>query len=159
MGTICGADCSQCWMKEKCGGCAETGGRPFGGDCVLASCCRDKGQKSCAECTSCEYRARLMEEYNSLGIADMPRVEQLHALNGGFVNLEYTLPSGQHIKFWKDANIYLGNQLEKLYGDRCYGLTADDEYLLVCEYGENGSDPKIVCFQRRPQYPQHKPKE
>lgn len=29
------------------------------------------------------------------------------------------------------------------------GLTADENYLLVCEYGENGADAEIVIFKRR----------
>ena len=32
--------------------------------------------------------------------------------------------------------------------DRCYGLTADDTHLLVCEYGEGGTDAEIVIYQR-----------
>ena len=44
----------------------------------------------------------------------------------------------------------MGNQLCKKDGSgRCYGLTADENYLLVCEYGENGSDPEIVVYRRR----------
>jgi hypothetical protein len=38
---------------------------------------------------------------------------------------------------------------KKISGYRCYGLTADENYLLVCEYGENGKDPEIVVFRRR----------
>lgn len=32
---------------------------------------------------------------------------------------------------------------------RCYGLTADENYLLVCEYGDNGANPEIVIFKKR----------
>jgi hypothetical protein len=43
---------------------------------------------------------------------------------------------------------YYINQLEKNGSPRCYGLTADEKYLLVCEYGEGGTDAEIVVFKR-----------
>ena len=43
MDSICGLDCSKCGLKESCGGCAATNGHPFGGSCVIAVCCDDKG--------------------------------------------------------------------------------------------------------------------
>lgn len=151
METICGANCSKCNVKETCGGCIKTNGHPLGGTCIIASCCQTKGYQQCYDCSKsvCEYKSQLIKEFNSLKIKDMPKVTELYHLNGAFVNLEYTLPGGQAIKFWKDNNIYLGNQLHKNNSNRCYGLTADDNYLLVCEYGDNGSDPKIVIFKKR----------
>lgn len=151
MGTICGADCSKCGMKQTCKGCEETDGHPFGGTCVVASCCRNKEYKSCTDCSKsvCECKSQLIKEFNSLGIEDMPQVTELYQLLGSFINLEYPLPGGQRVKFWKDNHVYLGSQLPKNNSDRCYGLTADDDYLLVCEYGENGSDPQIVVFKKR----------
>ena len=88
-------------------------------------------------------------EIRDLGIEDMEEVTTLYALKGSFVNLEYLLPGGQKIRFWEEDKIYLGNQVGKKGSARCYGLTADENYLLVCEYGENGSDPEIVVFRRR----------
>ena len=38
---------------------------------------------------------------------------------------------------------------EKAGSDRYYGLVADNDYLLVCEYGCNGSDPEIVVYRKR----------
>lgn len=151
MKTICGADCDKCGFKEKCAGCQETNGHPFGDSCMLAQCSNnnscDKGCKSCS--AACKLKAKLIEEFNTLGIEDMEEVTNLNALKGSFVNLEYILPSGQTIKFWNDNRIYLGNQICKKNSDRCYGLTADENYLLVCEYGENGANPEIVIFKKR----------
>lgn len=79
----------------------------------------------------------------------MEEVKNLNALKGSFINLEYLLPSGQAIKFWDDNKIYLGNQICKKNSSRCYGLTADENYLLVCEYGDNGANPEIVIFKKR----------
>lgn len=148
--SICGLDCVGCSMKANCGGCRETGGKPFGGNCMVAKCCSKK-TADCGDFSKnvCHMKGRLIEEFNALGIQDMPKVTDLYALVGNFVNLEYTLPGGQKVKFWDDKRIYLGNQLEKMGTDRCYGLTADENYLLVCEYSENGADAKVVVFQRR----------
>ena len=96
-----------------------------------------------------ELKKQLIEEFNSLNIPDMKKVTDLYTLKGSFINLEYTLPGGQKAKLWDDKKIYLGAELCKEEGSRCYGLVADENYLLVCEYGDNGSDPEIILFKRR----------
>lgn len=148
--SICGLDCVACNMNHLCNGCAETGGKPFGGKCVVADCCAKKSG-DCGDFSKniCRLKQQLIGEFNALGIEDMPPVTDLYALVGSFVNLEYTLPGGQRVKFWDDNGIYLGNQLPKIGTCRCYGLTADENYLLVSEYGENGADAKIVVFKAR----------
>ncbi len=97
-------------------------------------------------------KEELIQEFNALQIPGMETVTDLNALPGSYINLEYTLPSGQKVKFWEDNRVYLVNQLCKHDGSgRCFGLTADENWLLVCEYGDNGSDPEIVAYQRRKQ--------
>ena len=91
---------------------------------------------------------RLMQAFNELNIADMGEVTELHRAKGNFVNLRFPLPSGQAVTLWDDNKTYYINQLEKRGSTRCYGLTADDHYLLVCEYGDGGSDAEIVVFKR-----------
>lgn len=152
MKTICGIDCNECALQEECGGCKATNGQPFGGTCMIAEC--SKIPNGCTDCSNshssvCKLKAQLIEEFNALGIEDMEEVTNLNALKGSFLNLEYTLASGQAIKFWDDNRIYLGNQICKKNSDRCYGLAADENYLLVCEYGENGTSPEIVVFKKR----------
>lgn len=149
--TICGLDCSECGMKDNCKGCIETKGKPFGETCIIAECCGKNGCKNCGKAfeADCELKKQLISEFNSLGIEDMEEVTDLYALRGAFVNLEYILPSGQAVKFWNDDRMYLGNQLHKKDSDRCYGITADENSLLVCEYGENGSEPEIVLYKKR----------
>lgn len=144
MKTICGIDCSGCGMKEICKGCAETNGRPFGGECVAAECYKSGGEACFVTC-----KKQLIEEFNALGIADMPKITELCQLCGSFVNLEYTLPNGEKVKLLEDTKVYLGYQVEKQGSDRCYGLVADQQYLLVCEYGCNGADAEIVVYKRR----------
>ena len=45
METICGIDCRKCNFKDKCNGCAETSGHPFGGECVAAECYKSGSEK------------------------------------------------------------------------------------------------------------------
>lgn len=144
MKTICGIDCVGCGLKEDCKGCEETNGSPFGGKCVAAECYKSGGENCYLT-----YKNQLIEEFNALGITDMPTVTNLCQLNGAYVNLEYPLLSGQKIKLLDDNKIYLGYQLEKEKSNRCYGLVADDHFLLVCEYGCNGADPEIIVYKKR----------
>ena len=48
----CGLLCSRCEYKEShdCGGCIETNGHPFHGECPVAVCCQNKGYTHCGEC-------------------------------------------------------------------------------------------------------------
>ena len=152
MKNYCGLDCAQCPGVDGCPGCAATGGKPFGGTCVLGECCKAQGCESPGSCFSgkCALKEQLIKEFNDLHVPGMDRVTDLNALPGSYINLEYTLESGQKIKFWEDGRVYLGNQLCKHDGSgRCFGLTADENWLLVCEYGDNGSDPEIVVYKRR----------
>lgn len=142
MGAICGIDCTKCELSGGCKGCQETGGQPFGGACVVAACCRR------GEAALDEWKGRLIAAFRALDIQDMEEVTELNALKGSFVNIAYTLPGGQTVKFWDDNRIYLGNQLRKCGSDRCYGIVADEKYLMVSEYGACGTDAEVVVFQR-----------
>jgi len=90
----------------------------------------------------------LIDEFNSLGIEGL-HLTDLNLLDGSYINLEYMLPNGQKVKLLEDDKTYLGNQIEIEGKERCYGVAADEKYLLVCEYGCNGSDPEIVIYKRR----------
>lgn len=140
--SICGADCEKCSFRSECRGCAETDGCPFGEKCLVAECVTG------GDGELCYLKNRLMDEFNSLGIKDMDKVTELYALRGSYINLEYKLPGGQVTKLLNDNRIYLGNQLEKKDGDRCCGIAADRDFIMVCEYGMNGSDAELVLFKK-----------
>ena len=92
----------------------------------------------------------LIQEINDLHIEGMPPVESLNALIGAFVNLEYRLPNGTLVKFLDDNVTYLGNQLEcEFGGDRCFGIVANMDFILVCTYEENGENPELVIYKKR----------
>ena len=97
-----------------------------------------------------EFKNRLIDEVNALNIEGMPKLESLYALVGGYVNLEYKLPNGQGVKFLNDSATYLGNQLECGFGgDRCFGIVANMDFILVCTYEENGENPELVIYKKR----------
>jgi len=97
-----------------------------------------------------EFKQQLMDEINALQIEGMPKVEKLNALVGGYINLEYRLPNGTLIKFLDDAATYLGNQLEcEFGGDRCFGIAANMDFILISTYGPNGNDPELVIYKKR----------
>ena len=80
----------------------------------------------------------------------MPKLEILIALVGGYINLEYRLPNGNIVKFLDDSATYLGNQLEcEFGGERCFGIAANMDFILICTYGVNGSDPELVLYKKR----------
>ena len=97
-----------------------------------------------------EFKKQLMKEFNDLHIEGMPEVTELSALIGGYVNLEYTLPNGQKVKYLDDSATYLGYQLESEFGGgRCFGLVANMDFLLVCTYEENGENPELLIYKKR----------
>ncbi len=93
-------------------------------------------------------KEELIRRFRALGIDDMAEITQLHELRGDFINLTYTLPGGQTVQLWDDDKMYYGTEVCRIGSDRCYGLVADERYLLVCEYGSGGSDAEIVVFQK-----------
>ena len=96
------------------------------------------------------FKKQLVDEINGLHIEGMPKVEKLNALVGSFVNLEYPLPSGAKAKFLNDSTTYLGNQLEPEFGgDRCFGVLANMDFILICTYAEGGKDPELVLYKKR----------
>ena len=103
----------------------------------------DKGQFAA-------FKRQLIEEINGLHVEGLPKVEKLNALVGKYVNLEYRLPNGIKVRFLDDQTTYLGNQLEsELGGDRCFGILASMEFILVCTYEKEGANPELVLYKKR----------
>ena len=97
-----------------------------------------------------QFKKQLIDEINDLHVEGMPKLESLNALVGSYVNLEYPLPNGMRVKFLNDGTTYLGNQLESVPGgDRCFGVLANMDFILVCTYGCGGADPELVLYKKR----------
>lgn len=80
----------------------------------------------------------------------MPKGEKLNALVGEYVNLAYPLPGGTGVKCLNDQATYPGNQLEsESGGDRCFGILANMEFIMVCTYEAKGADPELVLYKKR----------
>jgi hypothetical protein len=148
--SICGADCDNCGYGKNnhCKGCGRSKGCPFGKQCFIAKYISINGEDSYNS-----FKEQLAEEFNALNIPGMPKINELYALNGEYVNLAYPMPNGNTVKLLDDKQIYLGNQVKCDFNDgeinRCYGLVAGMDFLLVCEYGENCADPEIIVYKKR----------
>lgn len=145
MNNYCGANCESCPGKERCRGCLETCGSPFGGRCVAAEYIKAGGLGAYQE-----FKAHLTEEINALLAAEgLPPADGLYELLGEHVNLAYRLPGGENVRFLNDKNVYLGAQVEFAGQGVCYGVVADTSFILLCSYSVNGSEPEIVLYKRR----------
>ena len=101
-----------------------------------------------------EFKEQLIREFNDLHIEGMPQVKTLNYLVGAYINMEYTLPGGKKVKFLDDNATYLGYQLESEFGgDRCFGIAAHADFLLVCTYGKDGENPELVVYKKRQKIP------
>ena len=107
-----------------------------------------KGRGTTADGKIEELKRQLVDEFNSLGIEAMPKVEKLYALVGSYVNLPYPLPSGHAVPFLDDRTTYFGCQIEG-ENKRCFGLLGNESFLLVSTYGENGGDPELLLYKKR----------
>ena len=97
-----------------------------------------------------QFKQQIIKELNELNIEGMPKVTTLNFLVGGYVNMEYTLPNGNRVKFLDDNATYLCTQLEcEVGGERCFGVAASRDFLLVCTYEMNGENPELVIYKKR----------
>jgi len=142
--TFCGLDCCKdCGKRKECGGCEACGGHPLGGSCIAAKTILAEGKEGFAA-----LQETLLREINGLGISGL-KTDRLNLLPGYYVNLEYPFANGTSVQFLNDGDIYLGTQVERENSERCYGVVADRDFILVCEYGCNGADPLLLLYRKR----------
>ena len=149
METICGADCSECelFKSNKCKGCKNTKGCPFGKKCWIAKYIEVGGKDNYDL-----LKRELIDEINFLNIDGMSKIDKLYPLKGSFVNLEYLLPNGEKVKFLCDDEVYLGNQVKCEFNDdvkKCFGIVANMSFMIVCEYEKDGKNPEILLYKKR----------
>ena len=150
MKSICGADCNNCGFgkNNNCRGCAQSKGCPFGKQCFVYKYISGGGADNFAL-----FKKQLTDELNSLNVPGMPKIDELYPINGSYVNLEYPLPNGKTVKLLDDNDIYIGNQVECEFNDgelnKCFGVVAGMDFLLVSEYGENCSSHEIIVYRKR----------
>lgn len=96
------------------------------------------------------FKQQLIGEINALHIEGLPTLTSLNALVGSYVNLAYKLPSGASVRFLDDHTTYLGNELEsELGGERCFGVLANRDFILICTYEAGGANPELVLYKKR----------
>jgi len=72
--SYCGLLCDGCTYKEShgCGGCVETKGNPFHGECPIAKCCVGKGYLHCGECADMPCEQLRQYSYDDAEHGDKP---------------------------------------------------------------------------------------
>lgn len=140
--SICGADCTACSLRAQCKGCTETGGCPFGVQCLIAAAIQRGGMDAYTQ-----LRTELLDEFHALDIAEAEQLHTLYPLHGSFVNLRYPMPGGQQVQLLDNHGTYLGNQVTA--GDRCIGFIASPDFLLAASYREGGAEPELLLYKRR----------
>ena len=142
MKTYCGANCRKCDFKKSCPGCEASCGSPFGGKCIAAEKIQEHGIDAYRN-----FKEKLRTAINTLlKTLGLPEAKELYELAGSLVNMEYTLPNGQKAKFLDDKNVYLGTEIALPDRSLCCGVVADDDFVLICAYGKNGADPKLLMY-------------
>ncbi len=145
MKSFCGADCEKCSFNKNCKGCETTCGSPFGGKCIAYEYIKIGGTDAYNE-----FKAKLKDEINNLLILlGIPQTDALFELCGEYVNLEYSLPCGNTVKYLNDKNVYLGCQIEFADMGICYGVVADSNFILICSYSVDGSEPELIMYKKR----------
>ena len=106
-------------------------------------------EKYCGWCyADGEYTLDFFEKYKELGGKE--KFEEFKRQLIHEFNTLLRLPNGQMVKFLDDNATYLGSQLEcEFGGERCFGIVANMDFLLVCTYEENGENPELVIYKKR----------
>ena len=150
MESLCGADCTNCGYgkNNNCKGCKNTDGCPFGKQCFIAKYILTGGKDNYEI-----FKSQLIDEINQLDIPGMPKIEKLTPINGVYVNLTYRLPNGEQVQFLDNDDIYLGTTEESKFNNgeliRCFGVVANMDFILICEYGPNGDNPELIIYKKR----------
>lgn len=92
--------------------------------------------------------ALIIERLKSLGIPELKTISHLNLLNGDYINLVCELPNGSKMQILDDNKQYLACEVCKSGTERCYGVGADESQIAVYEYGNGGSDAKLVAWIR-----------
>lgn len=90
----------------------------------------------------------LLNEIKQLGIKEFDTLTSLNLLDGSYLNLEVELPNGVKAKLLDDDKKYYANQIDISGSDKCYGVAADENFIVVYKYGCNGVDAELVQIKR-----------
>lgn len=90
----------------------------------------------------------LLTEIKKLGIKEFDKLNSLNVLDGSYLNLEVELPYGIKAKLLDDNKKYYANQIDIENSDKCYGIAADENFIIVYRYGCDGADAELIQIKR-----------
>lgn len=93
-------------------------------------------------------KEKLLAEIKALGIKEFESLTSLNLLDGSYLNLEVELPNGIKTKLLDDNKKYYANQIDIAGSDKCYGVAADENFIVVYRYGCEGKDAELIQIKR-----------
>lgn len=91
---------------------------------------------------------KLLDEIKNIGIKELENIYSLNLLDGSYLNLEVELPNCTKAKLLDDNKKYYANQIDIEGSDKCYGVAADENFIIVYRYGCNGTDAELIQIKR-----------
>ena len=91
---------------------------------------------------------KLLAEIKKLGIKEFEKINSLNLLDGSYLDLEIELPNGTKAKLLDDNKKYYANQIDIENSDKCYGVAADENFIIVYRYGCGGADAELIQIKR-----------
>lgn len=91
---------------------------------------------------------KILAEIKKLGIKEFEQFKSLNLLDGSYLNLEIELPNGAKAKLLDDNKKYYANQIDIAGSDKCYGVAADEKFIVVYKYGCEGRDAEIIMLKK-----------
>ena len=149
--SYCGVDCKKCYKNQECEGCIASGGKPFGGECVIAECCKkNAGHKDCgpAYVCDCYLKQLVIGVMHNCGIDDLKNYDFIFEVPGFLLNLECKYPDGSIRRPFDDKKIYISGQYRQSDSDRRYTAVADKDNFWLIEHDENGSNAVLIVNKR-----------
>lgn len=93
-------------------------------------------------------KEKLLAKIKALGIKEFESLTSLNLLDGSYLNLEVELPNGIKTKLLDDNKKYYANQVDIAGSDKCYGVAADENFIVVYRYGCEGKDAELIQIKR-----------
>lgn len=93
-------------------------------------------------------KEKILAEIKALGIKEFESLTSLNLLDGSYLNLEVELPNGIKAKLLDDNKKYYANQIDIAGSDKCYGVAADERFIVAYRYGCEGKDAELIQIKR-----------
>lgn len=95
-----------------------------------------------------KIKEKLLAEIKGLGIKEFDSFKTLNLLDGNYLNLEVELPSGKKVRLLDNNKQYYANQIDIEGSDKCYGVAADEKFIVVYKYGCGGKNAELIQIKK-----------